>query len=139
MKSGSVAGIDWASQVHAVCVVDYAGVVIERFEVVHEAKALAAMTGRLRRVGAVDVAIERGDGPLVEALLAAGLSVFVVPSRQIKALRTRYGSAGNKDDRFDAYVLAPTENAGHRCAKTGPIFGRCGRCAGPVRTSSRTG
>lgn len=117
MKSGSVAGIDWASQVHAVCVVDCAGVVIERFEVVHEAKALAAMTGRLRRVGVVDVAIERGDGPLVEALLAAGLSVFVVPSRQIKALRTRYGSAGNKDDRFDAYVLADTlRTDGHRRA-----------------------
>jgi hypothetical protein len=32
----------------------------------------------------------------------------VVPSRQIKGLRTRYGSAGNKDDRFDAYVLADT-------------------------------
>ncbi|WP_433320293.1 IS110 family transposase [Micromonospora chersina] len=112
-----MAGIDWASQLHAVCVVDCAGVLIDRFEVVHEAKALAAMTGRLRRVGVVDVAIERGDGPLVEALLAAGLSVFVVPSRQIKALRTRYGSAGNKDDRFDAYVLADTLHTdGHRWA-----------------------
>ena len=41
----------------------------------------------------------------------AGMPVFVVPSRQIKGLGTRYGSAGNKDDRFDAYVLADTLRA----------------------------
>ena len=40
------------------------------------------------------------------ALLAAGLTVVVIPARQISALRTRYSSAGNKDDRFDAYLLA---------------------------------
>jgi transposase len=66
------------------------------------------MVRRLRAAGVAGVAIERGDGPVVEELLAAGLAVFVVPSRQIKGLRTRYGSAGNKDDRFDAYVLADT-------------------------------
>ena len=63
---------------------------------------------RLHAAGVARVAIERGDGPVVEELLAAGVAVFVVPSRQIKGLRTRYGSAGNKDDRFDAYVLADT-------------------------------
>ncbi len=37
------------------------------------------------------------------------------PSRQIKGLRTRYGSSGNKDDRLDAYVLADTlRTDGHR-------------------------
>ncbi len=34
--------------------------------------------------------------------------VVVIPPKQIKNLRGRYGSAGNKDDRFDAYVLADT-------------------------------
>ncbi|MGW8537922.1 IS110 family transposase [Rhodococcus qingshengii] len=48
-------------------------------------------------------------------LIDAGLAVFVVPSSQIKALRTRYGSAGNKDDRLDAYFLADTlRTDGHR-------------------------
>jgi transposase len=32
--------------------------------------------------------------------------VFVIAPSQVKALRSRYGSAGNKDDRFDAFVLA---------------------------------
>ena len=36
----------------------------------------------------------------------AGLTVYVIPPGQLKNLRSRYGSAGNKDDRFDAYVLA---------------------------------
>jgi transposase len=43
---------------------------------------------------------------LVDALLAAGLTVVVITSRQVKNLRSRYGSAGAKDDRFDAFVLA---------------------------------
>jgi transposase len=42
----------------------------------------------------------------VDTLLEAGLTVFVIPPGQVKNLRSRYGSAGNKDDRFDAYVLA---------------------------------
>ena len=33
---------------------------------------------------------------------------MVISPNQIKNLRSRYGSAGNKDDRFDAFVLADT-------------------------------
>jgi transposase len=54
------------------------------------------------------VAIERPDGPLVETLLEAGITVVVISPNQVKNLRGRYGSAGNKDDRFDAFVLADT-------------------------------
>jgi len=55
-----------------------------------------------------EVAIERPDGPVVDVLLEAGFTVVVISPKQIKHLRSRYGSAGNKDDRFDAYVLADT-------------------------------
>ena len=34
--------------------------------------------------------------------------MFVIAPNQLKNLRSRYGSAGNKDDRFDACVLADT-------------------------------
>ena len=54
------------------------------------------------------MAIERPDGQVVEALLEAGLTVVVISPNQLKNLRGRYGSAGNKDDRFDAFVLADT-------------------------------
>ena len=53
----------------------------------------------------MEVAIERPDGPVVDALLDAQLMVFVIAPKQIKNQRGRYGSAGNKDDRFDAFVL----------------------------------
>ena len=113
--SRATAGVDWASQTHVGCVVGPDGAVLDRFDIAHDDGALTGMTRRLRAAGVQDVAIERGDGPVVKVLLLAGFSVFVVPSRQIKSLRSRYGSAGNKDDRFDAYVLADTlRTDGHR-------------------------
>jgi hypothetical protein len=36
------------------------------------------------------------------------VTVVVISPNQLKNLRGRYGSAGNKDDRFDAFVLADT-------------------------------
>jgi transposase len=105
---GVSAGIDWASADHAVCVVDAAGVVVARFTVEHTAAGLAELVRRLARGGASEAAIERGDGPVVDALLSAGVTVVVISPNQLKNLRSRYGSAGNKDDRFDAYVLADT-------------------------------
>jgi transposase len=100
------AGVDWASTSHAICVVDEVGAIVDRFAVAHRAADLAAMCRRLGRHGVSRVAIERPDGPVVDALMGAGLEVVVIASRQVKALRQRYGSAGNKDDAFDAYVLA---------------------------------
>ena len=100
------AGVDWAKDDHAVCVAGDQGEVLERFTVRHDAAGLRQMAARLLRAGALQAGIERGDGPVVETLLQAGLTVFVIPPGQVKNLRSRYGSAGNKDDRFDAYVLA---------------------------------
>ena len=45
---------------------------------------------------------------MVDTLLDTGVTVVVISPNQLKNLRGRYGSAGNKDDRFDAYVLADT-------------------------------
>jgi transposase len=85
-----------------VCVVGEQGEVIDRFTIQHDAAGPARMCRRLLKAGVEQVGIERGDGPAVEALLRAGLTLFVIPPRQVKNLRSRYGSAGNKDDRFDA-------------------------------------
>jgi transposase len=100
------AGVDWAKDDHAVCVAGDQGEALERFTVRHDAAGLRQLAARLLRAGASQAGIERGDGPVVDTLLAAGLTVFVIPPGQVKNLRSRYGSAGNKDDRFDAYVLA---------------------------------
>jgi transposase len=108
------AGVDWAKDNHAVCVLDTDGEPIERFTVTHNKTGLARLNTVLDRHGVDDVGIERGDGPVVDALLAAGRTVFMIPPSQVKALRRRYGSAGNKDDRFDAYVLADTVRTDQR-------------------------
>jgi transposase len=103
---GACAGIDWPAADHAVCVVDVAGTVQDEFTVAHDKAGIAALIARLGRRGVAGAAIERGDGPLVAALLAAGLTVVVIASRKVKNLRERHVSSGAKDDRFDAFVLA---------------------------------
>ena len=105
---GVCAGIDWATADHAACVVDLAGRVTDRFSAAHDKAGLTALITRLRRNKVTEVAIERGGGPLVDALLGAGLTVVVITSRQVRNLRSRFGAAGAKDDRFDAFVLADT-------------------------------
>jgi transposase len=89
-------------------VVDAAGKVAQRFIAEHTGKGLAGLVRRLRRAGVGEVAIERPDGTVVETLLEAGFIVVVISPNQLKNLRGRYGSAGNKDDRFDSFVLADT-------------------------------
>lgn len=116
---GRFAGIDWAKDSHAVCVVDARGSAVARFEVAHTDAGLRELVRRLR--GVEGVAIERPDGPVIEALLDGGLHVVVIASRQVKALRTRHGLAGNKDDRSDALVLADAlRTDGHRLRSLQP-------------------
>ena len=100
------AGIDWAANDHAICFVGPNGEPLQRFTIKHDRAGLNDMVRRLLRAGVSEVGIERPDGPVVEALLQAELTVLVISPNQVKNLRSRYGSAGNKDDRFDAYVLA---------------------------------
>jgi len=109
------AGIDWASRSHVICVIDAGGSVIERYEVEHTDTGLRQLVRRLSARQVDEVAIERPDGPVIDALLEAGLTVVIIASRHVKALRSRYGLAGNKDDRADAYVLADVlRTDGHR-------------------------
>jgi transposase len=105
---GRTAGVDWARDDHAVAVVDSAGRIEDRFTIPHSDAGIRILVSRLVEVGADEVAIERPDGPVIDALLEAGLTVVVISPNQLKNLRSRYGSAGNKDDRFDAFVLADT-------------------------------
>jgi transposase len=102
------AGLDWARDDHAVSIVNARGREIDRCAVEHSAAGLRDLVTRLGRHGVGEVAIERPDGPVVDTLLAAGITVVVISPNQVKNLRSRYGSAGNKDDRFDAFVLADT-------------------------------
>ena len=112
LRFGSV---DWAAESHTAGIVDAQGQVLDEFAVAHTAAGLDTLGRRFERAGVRRVAIERPDGPVVAALIDAGLEVVVVSSRAVKALRTRYGLAGTKADRSDAFVLADClRTDGHR-------------------------
>ncbi|MCJ0907229.1 IS110 family transposase [Rhodococcus sp. ARC_M6] len=72
-KSSAVAGIDWATELHAVCVLGNDGRMIERFDVTHDSQALHVMVSKFRKAGVTKVAIERGDGPVAEGIDRCGV------------------------------------------------------------------
>jgi transposase len=106
--NGVTCGIDWALDDHAVSVAGARGREIHRYPAEHSAAGLRELIAVLARAGVREAAIERPDGPVADALPGAGITVVVISPDQVKNLRGRYGPAGNKDDRFDAYVLADT-------------------------------
>ena len=106
MSDGRYAGVDWASEEHAVCVVDEQGRIIEGRRYSHNEPGIRALCARLLRLRVALVALERPDGLLIERLLDAGLAVIAVHPNQVKAMRPRYSVAGGKSDGFDSFVLA---------------------------------
>jgi transposase len=115
------AGLDWASRIHAVCVIDARGGVVAQFEVNHDAAGLAELCRRLRALHVNAVAIERPSGLLVDALLEAGLGVVPIHPNIVKATRPRYRSHGGKSDATDAYLLADLlRTDGHRFQPLAP-------------------
>jgi transposase len=107
MNADVFIGVDWASATHAVCVVDAAGCVLERFEVAHDRDGLGELRRRLARRGEpLRIAIERPTGLIVDTLVDAGHQVFPIHPNAVKASRPRYRSHGAKSDASDAYLLA---------------------------------
>jgi len=111
-------GIDWASQAHAVCVIDATARVHWQGSVPHTAEGLTECLGRLRRLrrrGPVRIALERPSGLLVDTLVDAGLEVVPIHPNALKASRPRYSAAGGKSDPGDAFILADLlRTDGHR-------------------------
>jgi transposase len=100
------AGLDWASQSHAVCVIDEQGKVCEQFDIEHNAAGLARLQRRLEHFGRPRIAIERPSGLVVDTLLEVGFAVVPIHPNVVKATRPRYRSHGAKSDTSDAYLLA---------------------------------
>ena len=90
MSDGRFAGVDWASEEHAVCIVDERGRIVEGRRFRHDDPGIRALCSRLLRLG---VTLERPDGLLIERLLDAGLALIAVHPNQVKAMRPRYSVA----------------------------------------------
>jgi transposase len=118
-------GIDWASQTHAVCVIDEAARVRWQGSVAHSADGLAELVRQLRRFragSALAIAIERPSGLLVDTLVDAGFQVVPIHPNVLKASRSRYSAAGSKSDPGDAFILADLlRTDGHRFRPLRPL------------------
>jgi transposase len=121
MNANVLCGLDWAVATHAVCVIDVAGQVLQRFQVNHDRDGLGELLRRLAHYGRVRIAIERPSGLIVDALVEAGHQVFPIHPNTVKATRPRYRSHGAKSDASDAYLLADLlRTDGHRWAPLSP-------------------
>jgi transposase len=103
------AGLDWAAEVHAVCVMDTTGNTVDRFAITHSAEGIAMLLRRLAKLGDpadVQIGIERPNGRLVDLLLEAGHPVVPVSPNAIKAWREGEVLSGAKSDAADAAVIA---------------------------------
>lgn len=115
------AGLDWASQSHAVCIIDAQGTVHERLDIAHSADGLLQLQQRLLHYQRPPIAIERPSGIVVDTLLDAGFAVVPIHPNAVKATRPRYRSHGAKSDASDAFLLADLlRTDGHRFAPLPP-------------------
>jgi transposase len=118
---GTSAGIDWASEENALCVVDATGARLAEGMFSHDEAGIRDLVARMRGLDVERVAIERPDGLLVDRLLEAGFTVLPVHPNALKATRPRYEASGGKSDGFDAFVLAELARTdSHRLRRLSP-------------------
>ncbi len=106
-------GNDWAEAHHDIELVDESGRRLARRRLPEGVEGLAALHSLIAdhlaeddEPGQVIVGIETDRGPWVQALVAAGYTVYAITPRQVARYRERHGTAGAKSDPGDAHVLA---------------------------------
>jgi hypothetical protein len=106
-------GNDWAEAHHDIELVDEDGQRLTRRRLSEGVDGLAALHALIAdhlaeddETNQVVVGIETDRGPWVQALIAAGYTVYAINPRQVARYRERHGTAGAKSDPGDAHVLA---------------------------------
>ncbi len=134
-------GNDWAEAHHDVQLSDQTGRVLVRRRLPEGVQGLAQLHALIAEhlpddaePEQVVVGIETDRGPWVQALLAAGYTVYAINPMQVARYRERHGTSGAKSDPGDAHVLAELvrlDRAHHR-----PVAGDS-ELADAVRASAR--
>jgi transposase len=106
-------GDDWAEDHHDIEVVDEQGRRLVRRRLPEGIVGIAALHAMVAdhlsedaELESVVVGIETDRGPWVQALLAAGYTVYAVNPLQVARYRERHSTSGAKSDPGDAHVLA---------------------------------
>lgn len=128
---GAYAGVDWASEAHAACVVDETGRVTVERVVGHDERGVAELCDLLVGEGVQRVALERPDGVLVERLVDAGLVVLAIHPNQVRppasAIPSPARSPTASTPSSSASWPAPMPIASGPCVPTRTRPRRCGR------------
>ena len=119
-------GDDWAEAHHDIEIEDEQGRLLVRRRLPEGVEGLAALHGLVgdhlaegEEPDQVLVGIETDRGPWVQALIAAGYTVYPINPLQAARYRERHGVSGAKSDPGDAHVLAEIvrlDRAHHRPA-----------------------
>jgi transposase len=106
-------GNDWAEAHHDIELVDESGRRLARRRLPEGVDGLSTLHALIAdhldeadEPDQVVVGIETDRGPWVQALIAAGYTVYAINPRQVARYRERHGTAGAKSDPGDAHVLA---------------------------------
>ncbi|MDP9354431.1 MAG: IS110 family transposase [Chloroflexota bacterium] len=106
-------GNDWAEAHHDIELVDESGRRLARRRLPEGVEGLTVLHSLIAdhleedaEADQVVVGIETDRGPWVQALIAAGYTVYAINPRQVARYRERHGTAGAKSDPGDAHVLA---------------------------------
>ena len=119
-------GNDWAEDHHDIEIQDDTGRRLVRRRFPEGVAGIAVLHGLIgdhlaesAEPDQVLVGIETDRGPWVQALIAAGYTVYPINPLQVARYRERHGTAGGKSDPGDAHVLAEIvrlDRAHHRPA-----------------------
>ena len=106
-------GDDWAEAHHDIELIDAAGQRLARRRLPEGIDGLSGLHALIADHLAEDaepaevlIGIETDRGPWVQALIAAGYTVYAVNPLQVARYRERHGTAGAKSDPGDAHTLA---------------------------------
>jgi len=104
-------GIDWGGAEHEFRLLDASGQTHGTRRVAHDRSAVMTALAWIRAqthagAGQIAVGLETPHGVLVDTLIDQGFAVFAANPKQIDRFRDRFTTAGAKDDRLDALVIA---------------------------------
>src|SRR5262249_24091880 len=119
------AGWDWATETHAVTVLDESGSILEQFTLHHDEQQLREAMDRLNAHASpkqIPVAIQTTTGLVVDRLVRAGHPVVPVHPNAFNATRPRWGASRAKSDPGDSFKLADyLRTDGHRLRRLAPV------------------
>jgi len=87
-------------------IIDLAGKIVKEIVIEHTAEGWFKFRQCIGAYPALAIAVESGQGLVIEQLLLIPTAIYVVPAKTAAAYRTRKASSGTKTNRLDAWFLA---------------------------------